>query len=140
VTDQRQLGVELFNEVWRLVETREDDERMLHAAHASRFHWGEAPECRPENLARGEWQVSRVYVVLGRAEPAVWHAQRCLDHCERAGLGDWDLAYAYEALARAHALAGSVEAPAWKAKARAAGDSIADPEDREHFDEDFATL
>jgi hypothetical protein len=140
VTDQRQLGVELFNEVWRLVETREDDERMLHAAHASRFHWGEAPECRPENLARGEWQVSRVYVVLGRAEPAVWHAQRCLDHCERAGLGDWDLAYAYEALARAHALAGSVEAPAWKAKARAAGDAIADPEDREHFDEDFATL
>jgi len=63
-----------------------------------------------------------------------------LDHCERAGLGDWDLAYAYEALARAHALAGSSEAPVWKAKAREAGDPIADPEDREHFDEDFSTL
>jgi hypothetical protein len=131
VTDHRRLGVELFNEVWRLVQTREDDDRMLHAAHASRFHWGEAPECRPENLARGE---------LGRAGPAVTHAQRCLDHCERAGLGDWDLAYAYEALARAHALAGSSEAPVWKAKAREAGDAIADPEDREHFDEDFSTL
>jgi hypothetical protein len=81
-----------------------------------------------------------VYWLLGRAEPAVWHAGRCLDWCERAGLGDWDLAYAYEALARAHALAGSVEAAAWKAKARAAGDAIADPEDREHFDEDYATL
>jgi hypothetical protein len=113
---------------------------MLHAAHASRFHWGEAPECRPENLARGEWQVSRVYAVLGRPEPAIWHARRCLEHCEQAGLADWDLAYAYEALARAHALAGDAEAGDWKAKARAAGDAIVDPEDREHFDEDFATL
>ena len=41
--------------------SREDDDRMIHAAHASRFHWGEAPECKPENLARGDWQVSRVY-------------------------------------------------------------------------------
>ena len=32
------------------------------------------------------------------------------------------------------------EAGAWKAKAREAGDAIADPEDREHFEEDYATL
>ena len=113
---------------------------MLHAAHASRFHWGEAEECGPENLARGEWQVSRVYTVLGRVEPAIWHARRCLEHCEQNGIGDCDLAYAYEALARAHALAGDGEAEEWKSKARAAGDAIADPEDREHFDEDYATL
>ena len=140
LADHRRLGVDLFNEVWRLIESREDDDRMLHAAHASRYHWAESPECKPENLARGEWQVSRVYVVLGRAEPAIWHARRCLEHCERAGLGDWDLAYAYEALARAHALARSAESADWKAKARAAGDAIAAPEDREHFDEDYLTL
>jgi hypothetical protein len=160
VTDHRRLGVDLFNEVWRLIETRAEatlaaphkghagsarvsdlhDDRMLHAAHASRFHWEEAPECKPENLARGEWQVSRVYTVLGRAEPAIWHARRCLEHCEQNGIGDWDLAYAYEALARAHALAGDGEAEQWKSKSRAAGDAIADPEDREHFDEDYSTL
>jgi hypothetical protein len=140
VTDHRRLGVDLFNEVWRLMRSREDDDRMLHAAHASRFHWGEAPECQPANLARGEWQVSRVYVVLGRTEPAIWHAQRCLEHCEQAGIGDWDLAYAYEALARAHAVVGNAEAADWKERARSAGDEIAEPEDREHFDEDFATL
>jgi hypothetical protein len=124
------------------METRADDDRMLHAAHASRYHWGEAPEGETINLARGEWQVSRVYTLLGRAEPAIWHAARCLDHCRAAGPGaaDWDLAYAYEALARAHALAGNAEAAEWKAQARAAGDQIADPEDKEHFDEDFATL
>jgi hypothetical protein len=140
VSEERQRGVDLFNEVWRLLESREDDDRMLHAAHASRFHWGEAEECAPENLARGEWQVARVYTVLGRAEPAIWHARRCLEQCEQNGIGDWDLAYAYESLARAHALAGDVEAENWKAKARAAGDAIADPEDREHFNEDYATL
>jgi hypothetical protein len=137
---ERQQGVDLFNEVWRLMETREDDDRMLHATHAMAYHWGEAPECRPENRARAEWQISRVYTVLGRAEPAIWHARRCLDHCEAAGLGDWDLAYAYEALTRAHTLAGDPEAAEWKGRARAAGDAIADVEDREHFDEDYATL
>jgi hypothetical protein len=99
-SEERQRGVDLFNEVWRLMETREDDDRMLHATHAMAYYWGEAPECRPENRARAEWQISRVYTVLGRAEPAVWHARRCLEWCEQAGLGDWDLAYAYEALAR----------------------------------------
>lgn len=138
---ERQRGVDLFNETWRLLERRADDDRMLHAAHASRFHWGEAPECGPEHKARGEWLVSRVYVVLGRPEPALWHARRCLAWCEEAGLGDWDLAYAYEACARAAALAGDAEAAAdWRARARAAGDEIGGPEDREHFDEDFATL
>jgi hypothetical protein len=33
--NHRQIGVDLFNEVWRLMESREDDDRMLHAAHAS---------------------------------------------------------------------------------------------------------
>jgi hypothetical protein len=79
--NQRQLGVDLFNEVWRLIETREDDERMLHAAHASAYHWSEAPECEPRNRARSEWQVSRVYAVLGRGEPALHHAHRCLEIC-----------------------------------------------------------
>jgi hypothetical protein len=40
--EERQRGVDLFNEVWRLMESRENDDRMLHAAHASRSHWGEA--------------------------------------------------------------------------------------------------
>jgi DNA-binding transcriptional MerR regulator len=65
---RRQLAVDLFNHVWSLLETPDrtpmQDDEMLHAAHASRFHWGEVGE--PANLARGEWQCSRVYAVLGR--------------------------------------------------------------------------
>jgi hypothetical protein len=137
--DHRQLGVDLFNEVWRLMRSREDDDRMIHAAHASRFHWGEAPECKPENLARGEWQVSRVYTVAGLAEPALWHAHRCLDICEANGLEDWDLAYAFEAVARAYKTAGKdPEAEAYKKLA--AETPVADAGDREHLEEDLATL
>jgi hypothetical protein len=137
--DHRQLGVDLFNDVWRLMRSREDDDRMIHAAHASRFHWGEAPECKPENLARGEWQVSRVYTVVGLGEPALRHAFRCLDICEANGLGDWDLAYAYEAVARAYRTAGlNPEAEAYKKLAAEA--PIAEPDDREQLEQDLATL
>jgi hypothetical protein len=137
-TDHRRLGVELFNAVWRLMETREDDERMLHAVHASAYHWAEAPECEPKNRARSEWQVSRVYTVLGRAEPALHHAQRCFEICEASpeNLEDWDLPFAYEALARAHKAAGNEqESRRSLALARKAGKRIADTEDREHLEE-----
>jgi hypothetical protein len=141
--DHRQLGVDLFNHVWALLEreerTKADDDEMLHAAHASRYHWGLVGA--PENLARGEWQCSRVYVAFGRGEPAVHHAQRCQELCEDNEIGDWDLAFAYEALARAHRVAGDgEEAAKYKRLARKAGDAIADAEDRQIFDSDYATL
>jgi hypothetical protein len=141
--DERKVATDLFNRVWELMEmpkrTREDDDEMLHAAHASRYHWGVVGQ--PENRARGEWQISRVYTVLGRGEPAIVHAQRCLELCEQDGIADWDLAYAYEALARAHKTAGhETEAAKFKKLAREAGDRISEAEDREHFDKDYATL
>ena len=106
--DRRQLAVDLFNEVWTLIETpdrsSEDDDRMLHAAHASRFHWGEVGA--GVNLARGEWQCARVYSVLGRAEPALHHARRCLELCTRHEVEDFDLPYAHELCGRAVILDG----------------------------------
>ncbi|MGW0948983.1 MerR family transcriptional regulator [Streptomyces sp. NPDC002623] len=132
--DERQVAVDLFNGVWRLLEQEsrsvEDDDRMLHMAHASRYHWGQVGA--PVNLSRGEWQCSRVYCVLGRAEPALHHARRGLEICQAHGIGDWDLAYAYESLARAHAVAGDKEqARAWTEQALAAAEDIVQDEDRE---------
>lgn len=132
--DERRLAVDLFNEVWRLLEREgrsvEDDDRMLHMAHASRYHWGQVGV--PVNLSRGEWQCSRVYSVLGRAEPALHHARRGLEICQAHGIADWDLAYAYESLARAHAVAGDEDqARAWTEQALAAAEDITQDEDRE---------
>jgi hypothetical protein len=65
---------------------------MVNCAHLSAYHWSVAPECQPENLARSDWLIARVYSVVGRDEPARAHAARCLELCERHWLGDWDLA------------------------------------------------
>jgi DNA-binding transcriptional MerR regulator len=145
VTDQRLLAAQLFNEAWRLMEqegrSRQDDDRMIHAAHASRYHWGQVPTATPAHLARGEWQISRVYTVLGRAEPALHHARRVLDICQENGIGDWDLAFAYEALARAHAIAGDADlAREYTDQALAAAEDIAKDEERDLVLADLETI
>ncbi|MGN6609510.1 MAG: hypothetical protein ACTHMS_21185 [Jatrophihabitans sp.] len=138
---ERRLAVALFNRTWTLLErmdrSRDEDDAMLHMAHASRHHWGQVGE--PVHRARGEWQVSRVYAVLGRPEPSRHHAQRVVDLCLEHGIADWDLAYGYEALARAEAVSGSPEqARAWTQ--RALDVPIAEHDDREHLLEDLATV
>ena len=141
--NQRQLGVDLYNKTWRLMESREDDEVMLHMAHASAYHWRQAPECGPKNRARSEWLCSRVYTVLGRAEPALYHAKRCLETCRAhpENMEDWDLPFAHEALARAYRVAGNdAEVRDQEQRARELGEQLADPEDREHLEEALATL
>jgi hypothetical protein len=140
---ERRLAADLFNGVWQMLDkpdrTAEEDDRMLHMAHASRYHWGQVGTA--ENRSRGEWQCSRVYTVLGRPEPALYHANRNLEICRTHGIGDFDLAFAYEALARAYALAGDGEqARAWIEQSRAAAADIAEDEDRELLLSDLATI
>jgi hypothetical protein len=139
MVEHRQLGVDLFNRTWTLMESRADDDAMVNMAHASAYHWSQAPECRPENVARAHWLLARVYSVVGRAEPALHHAQRCLAACQEHELADWDLAFAYEALARGHKVAGHTDAVA-RYRALAEGVEIADLEDRELLQRDLATL
>ncbi|HEX4704939.1 MAG TPA: MerR family transcriptional regulator [Pseudonocardiaceae bacterium] len=145
VTDERLLASQLFNQTWRLLEQEQrstaDDDRMIHTAHASRYHWGQVPTATPAHLARGEWQVSRVYAVLGRSEPALHHAQRVLDICLEHGIGDWDLAFAYEALARASAVLPDAEAArGYTDKALAAAEAITEDEDRDLLLADLETM
>jgi uncharacterized protein YndB with AHSA1/START domain len=128
--------------VWRLLartgRTATDDARIVDAAHASQYHWREAGG---PPATRGEWLVSHVYAVLGRPEPALHHARRCLELAgTEAGVADFDHAYAAEAMARALACAGDLDrAAAWHSRATAAGATIADEEDRKIFTEDLAT-
>ena len=143
LADRRGLAVDLFNHVWTLLERTDrtplDDDEMLHAAHASRYHWGEVGE--PVNLARGEWQCSRVYAVLGRAEPALWHARRCVALCEEHRIGDWDIAFAWEAVARAASVAGAHrEAQEAVQRAQELAAEIVEDEDRELVLADLATV
>ena len=141
---ERRLAAGLYNEVWRLMELPErrpeQADAMIHAAHASRHHWAQVGA--PVNVARGEWLCSRVYWVLGRSEPAVWHARRCLELLEAAeDADDWDLPAAYEGLARAYGVAGNAdEARTWAARGRESAAAISDPEDREQIEKDLRAL
>ena len=144
MTDHRRLAVDLFNHVWTLLErtdrTPEHDDEMLHAAHASRYHWSHAGTTI--NLARGEWQCSRVYATLGRAEPALHHALRCLDYTEAADeREDWDLPFAHEAIARAFMVAGDDKRLRDHARrARELAAPVAEDDDRAHLLSQLADL
>ena len=139
----RKLGAWCFNRTWELIEkedrTAADDEEMLITSFASRYHWSRAGT--PVNFGRSEWQIARVYVLLGNAGEAVRHARRCVEITEGAGLRDFDLAFAYEGMARALALSGEdQEARVFADRAAAAGEEIAEADDRQIFMSDLATL
>jgi hypothetical protein len=139
----RRFAVECFNAAWVLLEKRrrtpDEDDRMIHVAHASRHHWGVVGDAN--NRTIGEWQLSRVYAVLRRAEPATHHARRALAVCEAHGLGPFALAYAYEALARADSVAGRRRGfRLHRALAVAVGARIREREERALLSKDLRTL
>lgn len=137
----KRFAVELNNLVWNLLEkkerTAEEDGKMIHAAHASCYHWGVIG--KPVNLQRGEWLISHVYAVLNRPEPALYHAKNCMELTEEYKFVDFDLAYAYEARARGYASAGKKSECEKNIKlAQEAGEKIKNKEDKKIFDSDFA--
>ena len=139
----RKEAAALFNQVWRYLEAKRrtpaEDDAMIHAAHASRYHWSVVG--KPVNLVIGEWQVSHVYAVLKRPEPSAYHARRCLALCREHGVRGFPLAFAYEALARAAAVGGHAkDRDRFLVRARAAGDRIEDREERELLLADLATV
>jgi hypothetical protein len=102
----RKTAARCFNETWDYLEkkgrTDEDNQRMLHLAHASRYHWGLVGT--PRNEAVGDWQISRVYAALKQPHLSLLFAKSALEICKKEELRE-ELATAYEAVARAHAVA-----------------------------------
>lgn len=135
----RWFAVELNNKVWDWLEAEDYDdpaaERMVHAAHASCHHWLEAGGVA--NHARAECLVANVHAAIGDGTGALRHALRSLELTKaHAGeLADWDWAFAYDALARAHAAAGKTkQASIVRMQARQYGKKIADEQDKQFFD------
>jgi hypothetical protein len=139
---QREFGKQTNKRTWELLmkENRSptEDQQMLEAAYASSYHWKMAGT--PLNHQRAAWLLAHVYTVLGQADQALFHARACqaLTEKHQALMEDFDLAYAAEGLARANALAGSLDdARRLKTEARQLGNQIKDPEDKKIFDGDL---
>lgn len=138
----RRLAARFFNETWALLDkpdrSAEDDLRMIHQAHASRMHWEIAGSPRNRNV--GEWQISRVYSVLGMKGPALYHAENSLRIAMENGLAPFLLGYSYEGLARAKAIAGDGAASEFLAKAEELLHQVDDPDDLALLKADLAAI
>lgn len=139
----KKFAVETFNQTWDLIEKRDKNQseidRMINAAHTSRYHWEFAGEA--VNIARGEWLISRMYASLNRVEPCLFHADRCLKITLENELKDFDLAFAYEAMARAcHLAQDEVETAKYMTLAEDAGAGIQEEGDRNYFFSELQTI
>lgn len=102
------FAIACFNEAWELMDkkdrTIQESMNMIHLAHASRYHWGVIGT--PLNVARGDWQISRVYALLDQKDHALRYATSSLNLCLEHGIGGFDLAFGYEAVARSYGILG----------------------------------
>ncbi len=122
-----------FNKCWSLIDkadrSPEDVENMILLANASLWHWKQRSDRKPRNLSIGYWQVSRVYALAGEVRLARRYGEKCLKVSVDNRLSPFYLGYAYEALARAEAVAGNTaRASGHLSKARA---QLAEVEDEE---------
>ncbi len=137
----RAYAVEANNSTWELIDlpvrSPDEDEDMLRRAYAAAYHWERAAGRGPENDARADWLLAKVHLLVGRPEVALYHARRCRETCDEHGLGDFDLAYAHEATARALKALGQDDEAA-KEWAAAKAVPVVDDEDRAILEADLA--
>jgi hypothetical protein len=139
----RTFAPRAFNHAWELLDanslTREDEDEMLAAAFAQRYHWYAVGTER--NRAIADWQVSRVAVVLGYADLARRFGERSLETSIEYDLDPFVTGFAHEAIARAAAVVDDVEMFTEHLElARAALSAIEDEEDRDLLAADLAEM
>jgi hypothetical protein len=136
IAAHRYFAAECFNRTWDWIDkparSADEDNQMLMSAFASLWHWYQRPDCTRQNLSVGYWQLSRVYALLKQPGPAMQYATRCLEYSQ--GEPPFYAAYAYEAVARAEAVAGNfAQTREAIAQARALSDQMADAESKQVF-------
>jgi hypothetical protein len=141
----RHFSAECFNRAWDLIDqpdrSAEEDEQMLLLSLASLWHWTQRQDCQPVNKSIGYWQVSRVYALLGQADNARRFGQLCLQASQVVGIPPFYLGFAYEALARAEAVAGNRQQMAnYLEKAQRAAEQVADAEEKNMLLSDLQTI
>ena len=136
----RRQAILANNSVWDLYGSPtygpDDVDELLGRAYAAAYHWRRASGNTPTNAARASWLLSRCHAVLGHGELALHHAEQSALIVERARLQDFDLAYAYEARARALACLDRMDEAA-AVLALACAVEVADPDDRTIVESDI---
>ncbi len=142
-TWHRTFAPRAFNHTWTLLDadalSRQQEEEMLAATFAQRYHWYVAGE--PRNWAIADWQVARVAAVIGYFDLARRFAERSLEVSVEHGLDPFVIGFAHEAIARAAAQVDDVETfTEHLAMARAQLDGIEDAEERDALAADLTEM
>lgn len=139
----RSAAVSLFNEAWSYIdlEARSPDEEqmMLATALGSLACWRKVGN--EQNFSVSDWQVSRVYALIGDADQARIYGESALRFAEAGALKPFYVGFAHEALARAALMAGDVSlARRHIASATVRAGNVADDRDRQLLDAALAEL
>lgn len=129
-----------FNATWSLLDlqerTRDQEDEMIASTFAQRHHWYAVGTPRHRSIA--DWQVSRVFSVLGYAELARRFGERSLAVAKDNDLDAFVVGFAHEAIARAAAEVDDLATfEEHVTAARAQLDLIDDPEDRDVLEADL---
>ncbi len=135
----RKIAAQTNNSIWPALDnnnpTEDELEEAMHMAHTARYHWSKVGTI--VNAVRAEYMLARIYAHMKRSEPALFHANRGFELAKEAektdeNWKDWDMPFIYEALSRAHLVAGNKsECNKYKKIAQKAIDAIAGKEDKE---------
>jgi hypothetical protein len=141
--DHLELAKTTFNKTWEYLDrndrTPTDDREMAAMALASRYHWRQVGD--PKNHSISDWQVSRVFAVLGDSPMALSFGEASLEAAIEAELAPFYVAFGHEAVARAAALAGDNEQRvAHLAEARQRTQDVEDAEERKMLTDDLDTI
>ena len=139
----RYFSATCFNKTWEFIDnphrTSDEELAMLQTAMTSLWHWSQREDATPQNLSVGNWQISRVYCLLGQADNARRYAEVSLklaDGCE-----PFYAAFAYEALARAEMVAeNKAKMQEYLEKAFALAEKVEDEEDKQVLMGDLGSI
>src|SRR5580698_2754373 len=133
---QKRLASQANNRAWTLAEvlhrSPEEDEEMLHAAHAAMYFWEIVGD--PSNHAHAAQLLAHVYALLRLPGPAAQYLSKSLPYFTQPDCMPWEMAFSHAIAANVASAEGNAAAYAKHyAEAQAAAAHIIDPETREMF-------
>lgn len=140
---QKRFAVACNNRAWALVEqadrTPSEVHEMLHAAHASAWHWARVGTSL--NEARANMLLGMAHGLAGEGALGLRYAMLAFNYFNEHEAPDWEQAFAHAALAAAAKSAGQAALHAEHyAEAGRLGQAIADEQDRDIFMRSFTQI
>lgn len=140
---QKWFAAACNNRAWQLVEQSDrspsDVHEMLHAAHASAWHWARIGTAL--NEARSHMLLGMAHALAGDGSLGLRYAMLAFNYFNEHEAPDWEQAFAHATLAAAAKAAGNTALHAEHyVEADRLGQAIADEQDRDVFMRTFSQV